>query len=45
MAPLAGAVAFTEPDGVPVTVGKDLHLDVARPGQVALEVDLAVAEG
>ena len=42
---LARAVPLTEPDGVAVAVGEDLHLDVAGPGEVALEVDLGAPEG
>ena len=44
VAPLWRAVALAEPDGVAVGVGHDLHLDVARPVQVLLDVDLGPAE-
>src|SRR5690606_25100161 len=43
VAPLQGAVAGAEVDGV-LTVAGDLHLDVARATQVALEEDVARAE-
>ena len=45
MAPLHGAVAVADVDHVSVGVGEDLDLNVAGVGEVALEVDLAVAEG
>ena len=38
------AVALAEPHRVAVGVGEDLHLDVARPGEVLLEVRLGAAE-
>ena len=38
------AVALAEVDDVAVAVGEDLDLDVARVGQVALDVDARVAE-
>src|SRR5690606_21115543 len=38
------AVAFAEVDRVAVAVGEDLDLDVARVGQVALEVDGRIRE-
>jgi hypothetical protein len=44
VAALDGAVALAEVDDVAVAVGEDLHLDVARVGQVALEVDRRVGE-
>ena len=44
VAALARAVALAEPQGVAVGVGEDLHLDVAGPGQVPLEVELGPAE-
>ena len=40
MAALGRAVALAQPHGVAVGVGEDLHLHVAGPGQVALEVAL-----
>ena len=45
MAPLHRAVALSERDHVPVCVGEQLHLDVARPLEVALAVERAVPEG
>ena len=45
MAALDGAVALAQVYGVALAVGQDLNLDVARPGQVLLDVDGAVAEG
>jgi len=44
VAPLGGAVALADPDVVAVHVGDDLHLDVARPGEVALDVALVAPE-
>jgi hypothetical protein len=44
VAALGRAVALAHPDGVAVGVGEDLHLDVARPGEVALDVALGPAE-
>src|SRR4051794_6425179 len=44
VAALDGAVALAEVDDVPVAVGEDLDLDVARVGEVALEVDRGVGE-
>ena len=44
VAALDRAVALAEVDDVAVAVGEDLDLDVARVGQVALEVDGAVGE-
>src|ERR1700728_1239730 len=44
MAPLARAVPFAEPDDVAKAVAEDLHLDVARSREVALEVDLVTPE-
>ena len=44
MAALHRAVALTEVDDVAVTVAEDLELDVARPREVLLDVDVAVAE-
>ena len=44
VAALDRAVALAEGDDVAVAVGEDLDLDVARVGQVALEVDGRVAE-
>ncbi len=44
MATLRRAVALTDPHAVAVRVGDDLHLDVAGPGQVALDVALVAAE-
>jgi hypothetical protein len=41
VAALGRAVPLADPHGVAVGVGHDLHLDVAGPGQVALEVGLA----
>src|SRR5579875_3243759 len=45
VAALAGAVALAQPHDVAVAVRQDLHLDMPRPGQVALEVDLVPPEG
>src|ERR1700722_290806 len=44
MAALDRAVAFAEVDHVAVCIGEDLHLDVARVGQIALEKKRRVAE-
>ena len=44
VAALDRAVALAEVDHVAVPVGEHLHLDVARVGQVALEVDRRVGE-
>src|SRR3954451_9574272 len=44
VSPLDGAVALAEVDDVAVLVGQYLHLDVARVGQVALDVDGGVVE-
>ena len=44
MAPLHRAVALAEVDDVACVVGEHLHLDVARVGQVALDVDGGVVE-
>ena len=45
VAPLHRAVALSERDHVSVCVREQLHLDVARPLEVALAVERAVAEG
>ncbi len=45
MAPLDRALAFAEVDDRAVMVAEDLELDVARRFEVALDVDIAVAEG
>ena len=45
MAALQGAIALVEMDGVAVAVGKYLHLDVARRGDVFLDQHVLVAEG
>ncbi len=42
--PLGGAVPLAEPERVAMGVRDDLHLDVARPGEVALDVALVAAE-
>ena len=44
MPALRGAVALAEPHDVAVGVGEDLHLDVARAGEVALHVALGATE-
>ena len=44
VAALGRAVALADPDGVAVGVGDDLHLDVAGPGEVALDVALGPPE-
>ena len=44
VATLGRAVALAEPQGVAVGVREDLHLDVARPGEVALDVTLRSSE-
>ena len=44
VAALGRAVPLAQPQGVAVGVGDDLHLDVARPGQVALDVALVPPE-
>ena len=44
VAALDRAVALAEVDDVAVAVGEDLDLDVARVGQVALEVDASRSE-
>src|SRR5690606_4148359 len=43
--PLDRAVALAEVHHPPVLVAQDLELDVARPGEVLLDVDAFVAEG
>ena len=45
MAALQRTVALVEMNGVAVPVGKDLHLDVARRGDVFLDQHALVAEG
>ena len=45
MAPLDRAFALTQRDGRAVIVGKDLHLDVSRMLEIALQVDVGAAEG
>ncbi len=45
VAPLDRALALEEVHGVPVGVGQDLDLDVARARDRLLEVDAVVAEG
>ena len=44
MAPLDRAVALAEMNDIAVGVGEDLHLDVARILEVALDVDGRVGE-
>ena len=44
MAPLNRAVALAEMDDGAVGVGEDLHLDVPRIVEVALDVDRRVGE-
>ena len=44
VAALGRAVAGRDPHDVAVLVADDLHLDVARPREVALDVDLVAAE-
>ena len=44
VAALRRAVAAADPHDVAVLVADDLDLDVARPGEVALDVDLVAAE-
>jgi hypothetical protein len=45
VAPLHRAVALEEGDGAAQLVAEDLHLDVPRPRQVALDQEALVAEG
>ena len=45
MAPLQGAVALAEMDRIALAVAENLDLDVARLGEIFLDVDLVVAEG
>ena len=45
MTALAGTVPLAQPHRVPVAVGEHLHLDVAGPAEIALDIDLAVPEG
>src|SRR5205807_8151120 len=45
VAPLQGAFTLPEVDDVAVAVAEQLDLDVARPVDVALQVDAAVLEG
>ena len=45
MAALHRAITGVQVDGVAVCVGEDLHLDMARFGQVALEQHAVIAEG
>jgi hypothetical protein len=42
--PLGRAVPRRDPDHVALLVADDLHLDVARPGEVALDVHLVASE-
>ena len=44
VAALGRAVALADPHAVAVGVGDDLHLDVAGPGEVALDVALVAPE-
>ncbi|CAB4696597.1 unannotated protein [freshwater metagenome] len=44
MATLRRTIAFGDPDAISVSVADDLHLDVAGPGEVALDVALISAE-
>ena len=44
VAALRRAVALADPDAVAVRVGDDLHLDVAGPREVALDVALVASE-
>ena len=44
VAPLRRAVALAEPERVAVLVGEHLHLDVAGPAEIPLEVDLGAPE-
>ena len=44
MTPLDGALALAQADHVPVLVGQDLELDVARPLDIFFHVEIAVAE-
>src|SRR6185312_4280074 len=44
VAALQRAVTLAEMDDVALTVGEDLHLDVARAIEIALEEDRGVAE-
>ncbi len=44
MAALRGAIPLADPHHVPVGVADDLHLDVARPWQIALHIDLGSSE-
>ena len=44
VAPLARTVPFAEPDRVAEAVRSDLHLDMTRRREVALEVDIGAAE-
>ena len=44
MPPLDGAVTLAEVNDVAVFVAEDLELDVARPCEILLDVDVAVAE-
>ena len=41
---LQRAVALAEMDDAALAVAQDLHLDMARPVEIALEIDRAVAE-
>src|SRR5204862_1457487 len=45
MAPLDRAVALAEPDDVSLTVGEDLHLDMARVPDLPLQVERGRSEG
>ena len=44
VAALGRAVALADPHAVAVLIADDLHLDVAGPGEVALDVALVAAE-
>lgn len=45
VAPLQGTVALEEMDDIAEGVGEDLHLDMARSGEIFLDKDSTVAEG
>jgi hypothetical protein len=45
VAPLQRAVALAQMHRAALAVAEDLHLDMARPPEVFLDIDLVIAEG
>jgi len=44
VAPLDGTISFAQPDNMAVVVSQNLHLDMTRPGEEPLGVQLRTAE-